>query len=120
MRPMTKAPPVLARVYRGSHVESAHRGSVAAVDEKGRLLEHCGDPETPVFARSAAKPFQAMPLLLAGGEKRFGLGDAEIALMCASHGGEPRHVLLAKQILRKGGFRPDDLGCGAHSPMHDA
>ena len=37
-----------------------------------------------------------MPLLLAGGEKKFGLGDAEIALMCASHGGEPRHVQLAQ------------------------
>ena len=40
--------------------------------------------------------------------------------MCASHGGEPRHVQLAKQILRRGGFRPDDLRCGAHSPMHEA
>jgi L-asparaginase II len=117
---MTKAPPVLARVYRGSHVESAHRGSVAVVDEKGRLLERCGDAQTPVYARSAAKPFQAMPLLLAGGEKKFGLGDAEIALMCASHGGEPRHVQLAKQILRRGGFRPDDLRCGAHPPWHEA
>ena len=116
---MTKAPPVLARVYRGPHVESVHRGSVAVVDEKGRLVAHCGDAHTPVYARSAAKPFQAMPLLLAGGEKRFSLGDAEIALMCASHGGEPRHVELARKILRLGGFRPDDLGCGAHSPMHE-
>ena len=117
---MTKAPPVLARVYRGSHVESVHRGSVAVVDERGRLLAHCGDAETPVYVRSAAKPFQAMPLLLAGGEKKFGLGDAEIALMCASHGGEPRHVEQTKKILRRGGFRPDDLACGAHSPMHEA
>ncbi len=117
---MTKAPPVLARVYRGSHVESVHRGSLAVVDERGRLLESCGDPGLPVYARSAAKPFQAMPLLLAGGEKQFDLGDAEIALMCASHGGEPRHVQLAKQILRRGGFRPDDLRCGAHAPMHEA
>jgi L-asparaginase II len=90
------------------------------VDERGRLLAHCGDAETPVYVRSAAKPFQAMPLLLAGGEKKFGLGDAEIALMCASHGGEPRHVQQTRKILRRGGFRPDDLACGAHSPMHEA
>lgn len=120
MGAMTKAPPVLARVYRGSHVESVHRGCLAVIDEKGRLLEGCGDPDLPVYARSAAKPFQAMPLLLAGGEKQFDLGDAEIALMCASHGGEPRHVQLARRILRRGGFRPDDLRCGAHSPMHEA
>ncbi len=117
---MTKAPPVLARVYRGSHVESVHRGCLVVVDEKGRLLGGCGDPDLPVYARSAAKPFQAMPLLLAGGEKQFDLGDAEIALMCASHGGEPRHVQLARRILRRGGFRPVDLRCGAHSPMHEA
>ena len=80
----------------------------------------CGDAETPVYVRSAAKPFQAMPLLLAGGEKKFGLGDAEIALMCASHGGEPRHVQETRKILRRGGFRADDLACGAHSPMHEA
>jgi L-asparaginase II len=120
MGAMTKAPPVLARVYRGSHVESVHRGCLAVVDEKGRLLEACGDPDLPVFARSAAKPFQAMPLLLAGGEKRFDLGDAEIALICASHGGEPRHVQVARRILRSGGFRPEDLRCGVHSPMDEA
>jgi L-asparaginase II len=61
-----------------------------------------------------------MPLLLAGGEKRFRLGDAEIALMCASHGGEPAHVRLAREILRRGGFRAEDLQCGAHAPMHEA
>jgi L-asparaginase II len=117
---VTKAPPVLARVYRGPHVESAHRGSLAVADEKGRLLHGCGDAALPVYARSAAKPFQAMPLLLAGGEKRFRLGDAEIALMCGSHGGEPAHVRLARELVRRGGFRPEDLQCGAHAPMHEA
>jgi len=119
MGAVTKAPPVLARVYRGPHVESAHRGSLAVVDERGRVLQSCGDPDLPVYVRSAAKPFQAMPLLLAGGEKAFRLGDAEIALMCASHGGEPEHVRGARDILRRGGFRVEDLECGAHAPMHE-
>jgi len=119
MGAVTKAPPVLARVYRGPHVESVHRGNLAVVDERGRLLHGCGDPHLPVYARSAAKPFQAMPLLLAGGEKRFRLGDAEIALLCASHGGEPAHVSLARDLLKRGGFGPADLGCGAHAPMHE-
>ncbi len=117
---MTKAPPILARVYRGPRVESAHRGVVAVVDERGALLDGCGDAAVPVYTRSAAKPFQAMPLLEAGGEKAFRLGDDEIALMCASHGGEPRHVRTAEAILRKGGFRASDLECGAHVPMHEA
>ncbi|HEY1251256.1 MAG TPA: asparaginase [Thermoanaerobaculia bacterium] len=116
---MTKAPPILARVFRGPRVESAHRGSAAVVDERGALLASCGDAALPVYARSAAKPFQAMPLLLAGGEKRFRLTDEEIALLCASHGGEPRHTAVASQLLKKGGFAVSDLECGAHLPMHE-
>ena len=116
---MPKAPPVLARVYRGPRVESSHRGSVAVVDERGVLLAGCGDPKAAVYVRSAAKPFQAIPLLEAGGEKTFRLTDDEIALMCASHGGEPRHALAAEKMLRKGGFRLSDLACGAHAPLHE-
>jgi len=114
-----QAPPVLARVYRGPYVESLHRGSVAVVDERGGSIAACGDPGESVYARSAAKPFQALPLLLAGGERRFRLGDAHIALMCASHGGEPRHVRAAEELLRRGGFGVADLRCGAHWPMHE-
>ncbi len=120
MGAVTKPSPVLARVYRGPHVESTHRGILAVVDDRGRLVQKCGDVAAPVYARSAAKPFQAMPLLLAGGEKRFGLDDAAIALMCASHGGEPKHVRLARELLKRGRFRLEDLQCGAHAPMHEA
>jgi L-asparaginase II len=120
MGSMTKAPPVLARVYRGSGVESTHRGSVSVVDERGRTVASAGDDAAPVYLRSTAKPFQAMPLLLAGGEKRYRLGDAEIALMCASHAGEPRHTRVAEAILKRGGFRVGDLRCGAHAPTSEA
>ncbi len=120
MGAVTKCPPVLARVFRGPHVESVHRGNLAVCDDTGRVRERCGEPEAPVYARSAAKPFQALPLLLAGGEKRFRLGDAEIALLCASHGGEPAHVAGARALLARGGFRAADLECGAHAPMHEA
>jgi L-asparaginase II len=118
MPPVPTASPVLARVYRGSRVESAHRGSAAVVDARGRRLAECGDADADVYTRSTAKPFQAIPLLLAGGEKAFRLGDAELALMCASHGGEPRHVAVAAKLLRRGGFGIADLECGAHLPMH--
>lgn len=113
------APPVLAWVMRGDRVESAQRGSVAAVDESGNLVASAGDPAAAIYLRSAAKPFQAMALLEAGGEKAFGLGSDEIALMCASHGGEPRHVRAAARLLAKGGFTAADLACGAHSPMDE-
>ena len=117
--PAMLAPPVLAWVLRGDRVESAHRGSVAAVDESGSLVASAGDPSAPIYLRSTAKPFQAMAVLEAGGEEAFGLGSDEIALMCASHGGEPRHVRVAGRLLRKGGFTAADLACGAHPPMDE-
>ena len=113
------APPVLARVARGDRTESIHRGDVAVVDEDGVLVASVGQAGRGIYLRSAAKPFQAMPLLAAGGERVFRLGDDEIALMCASHGGEPRHVRVARRILSRGGFSVSDLGCGAHRPMHE-
>ncbi|MEP6801057.1 MAG: asparaginase [Acidobacteriota bacterium] len=113
------APALLARVLRGGKTESLHRGSVAVVDEDGLLVASCGEPGADIYLRSAAKPFQVMPLLAAGGESAFALHDDEIALMCASHGGEPRHVRVAQRILDRGGFGVADLGCGAHFPMHE-
>jgi L-asparaginase II len=113
------SPPILARVTRGDRVESVHRGSVAVVDEDGLLVAFAGAPRAGVYWRSAAKPFQAMALLDTGGEEAFRLGSDEIALLCASHGGEPRHVAVARRLLELGGLAPKDLACGAHPPMHE-
>ena len=69
--------------------------------------------------RSAAKPFQAIPLLEYGGVDEYELTGEEIALTCASHGGEPLHVATAAALLRKGEFDEDDLLCGAHVPYDE-
>lgn len=89
----------------------------AAVTPEGRLVARLGDPGQATFLRSAAKPFQALPLVLAGGIERFGLDDADLALICASHGGTPEHVRRAESLLERGGFSAGDLQCGAHLPM---
>ena len=112
------APPILARVRRGAYAESEHRGHAAIVDESGRLVGSRGDPSLPTFLRSAAKPFQTLPLLEAGGADEFRLTPRDIALICASHGGEPRHVLAARRLLDRGGFSQRDLVCGPHLPIH--
>jgi L-asparaginase II len=89
------------------------------VGEDGGLLAACGNAALRVFLRSAAKPFQALPLLEAGGVDEFRLTSHDVALICASHGGEPRHVLAARRLLDRGGFSPRDLVCGPHLPMHE-
>ena len=89
----------------------------AAVTPEGRLVARLGDPRIATCLRSAAKPFQALPLLLAGGRERFGLDAADIALICASHGGTPAHTRRAEDLLARGGFGVGDLQCGPHWPM---
>ena len=112
--------PIVARVTRAGRVESIHRGFGAVCDASGRGVAGFGDSETPVFWRSAAKPFQVMPFLEAGGAERFGLTTEEVALAVASHSGEPAHVATAESILEKGGFSAADLRCGATPPSDEA
>ncbi|MBL8341919.1 MAG: asparaginase [Rubrivivax sp.] len=112
--------PVLAEALRGGIVESQHRGAVAVVDAGGRMHTALGDIDRPVFPRSAVKVLQALPLVASGAADRFGLTDAELALACASHGGEPRHAETALAMLRKTGLEEAALECGAHWPLHDA
>ncbi|HEV7923602.1 MAG TPA: asparaginase [Thermoanaerobaculia bacterium] len=109
----------LANVYRGGQLESFHSGSIAVVDARGRLLACAGDPSFQTCLRSAAKPFQGIPLLEYGGVQEFDLTPEEIALTCASHGGEPIHVSTAAALLRKGELDESDLLCGAHLPYDE-
>ena len=110
---------ILTRVYRGGHLESFHTGSIAVVNSLGRLLAFAGDPDFETCLRSAAKPFQAIPLLEYGGVDEYELTGEEIALTCGSHGGEPIHVSTAAALLRKGEFDESDLLCGAHAPYDE-
>jgi L-asparaginase II len=106
----------LAIVVRGDAPESIHYGSVAVTDIDGNLLYGAGDPQAPMFTRSSLKPFQAMPVLASGAVAKYGYGDAEIALMCASHSGEPRHVNVVTSMLERIECRKEDLQCGIHPP----
>jgi L-asparaginase II len=107
----------LTIVSRGGTVESLHTGSIAVVDRAGRLLYAAGDPEALTFTRSALKPLQALPFVAAGGVERFGYTMPEVALLCASHSGEPRHVEAAADMLAKAGNAAADLQCGTHAPL---
>ncbi len=108
----------LVTVTRCSLVESVHRGHIAVVDDGGRLLRSAGDPRCATYARSSAKLLQAIPVVASGAASRFRLDAPEIALLCASHSGEERHVEAVFRILRKLGLEEDALQCGAHPPYH--
>src|SRR6266545_4579736 len=92
--------------HRGTILESRHRVHVAVVDTNGRLVAHAGDPEYRTFWRSAAKPFQALPLVEDGVAERFGLSRQDVALV--------------REFLQRVGCSERDLLCGPHRPLSDA
>ncbi len=112
--------PLLVEVTRGELAESVHRVAACAVDAKGNLLFAAGDVDVPVYLRSTAKPFIAGAVIEAGVVERFGLDTREIAVMAASHSGEPIHVRAVQAILRKIGMDAGALQCGVHAPSDDA
>ena len=114
------ANPLVVEVTRGGMVESRHRAAVAIVDTQGTVVASWGDIERPVYGRSAIKPLQALPLVESGAADAFGLEPAEIALACASHNGEPRHVESVTAWLSRIGCSVADLECGRHLPYHTA
>lgn len=111
---------VLVEVTRGPLVENQHRGHVAVVDWKGKLLYSAGDPLHMTYWRSSAKPFQALPVVESGAADRYGITPKELALFCASHNGEAMHTETVLSVLAKIGLEYTMLQCGVHMPYHEA
>ncbi len=109
--------PVLVEVLRGGIVESQHRGAVCVVGPGTRVMFEAGDVERDVYPRSAIKLFQALPLVESGAADAFGFDNAALALACASHNGERRHVAQAKAMLAASNCDHDNLECGPQKPM---
>jgi L-asparaginase II len=112
-------PKVLAKVIRGTTVESAHRGHLVIIDGDGNTVSAIGDPKAVTFFRSAAKPFQAIPCITSGAADEFHFSEEEIALACASHSGESRHVRIAGLMLERIGLTEAHLHCGSHLPFYE-
>jgi len=103
-------------ITRSEKVESTHRVSAVAVDEKGDLIMSAGDPQLHTYFRSSAKPLQVIPLIEAGGAETFGFTSRELAVMSASHDGEEIHTDAVLSILSKIGLEEQHLFCGPHDP----
>jgi L-asparaginase II len=106
------------RAVRGEIVESEHRVHAVVADERGDLLVW-GVSGYPTTLRSAAKLFQALPLVEDGVADALPLSPAELALCCASHNSESRHVEGARAILARAGLDETALACGPHRPLDE-
>ena len=110
---------VLVEVTRGPLVESRHAGAAVVVDAAGRVVFGVGDIDAAVYPRSAVKALLALPLVETGAADRLNLTDAELALACSSHSGEPEHTQTAAAMLAKAGRDVGCLECGTHWPSRD-
>lgn len=119
---MSSKPPAIVEVTRGhddsQHVESLHLVDIVICDPAGRIVETRGDADRGVFPRSAIKAIQALPLVESGAADAFGFSEADLALACASHNGEPIHTAASENMLKKAGLTAQCLECGAQLPFH--
>jgi L-asparaginase II len=98
---------IAIEVLRGDVVEARHEVDAVAVAD-GSVVLSAGDPGHVTYFRSSAKPIQALPTV----RLRPDLGDAEIAIACASHLHRPDQLEPVRSLLEKAGASEGDLECG--------
>ena len=108
---------ILAEVVRSGFAESWHRGSVAVTTASGMLKWSAGDPHGAIFPRSSNKPLQAAAMLRSGLTFADPAEPSDLALVAASHAGEPFHLARVGALLASGGLTEADLGCPADLPL---
>ena len=105
------------RSLRGGFVETSHDVVVAVSDHDGNLVASSGDPDLTTPMRSAAKPFQALPLVEDGVVDRFEISQPELALACASHNSEKYQVAIVRDWMGRLGLTEGELICGPHRAL---
>jgi L-asparaginase II len=97
--------PILVEVVRNGTIESVHHGRVAVTAPDGSLIRELGAVFAPMYPRSSSKPLQTLGMVRAG----LDLPPDLLALVCASHSGEPFHVDGVRRILAGAGLTEADL-----------
>jgi L-asparaginase II len=109
-------PSFLAQETRGDHLENQHHGWLVVSNPDGRIAfsTHLADNAETYF-RSAAKPFQAFPLVRSGLFRQ--IPQEAIAIACSSHSGSQEHLRWVDWLLEACGKTEADLQCGPHTPL---
>jgi L-asparaginase II len=98
---VSRPDPVVAEVVRNGFIESRHHGRVVALNADGSTAFAIGAVDESMFPRSTVKPLQVTALLDEGWRPG---DDAQIAIACASHSGEDRHLDVVRRILASAGL----------------
>lgn len=103
-------PEPMVDILRGGFIESQHLGHAVVVNARGNVIESWGDATKTILPRSSAKMLQALPLLESGAGAN--LSSEQLALACASHSGETRHIDRVTGWLHALGLDETALRCG--------
>lgn len=104
----------VAVVSRNDVDESVHFGAVVCIDARGDVVHSIGDSAVTVYPRSSTKPLQALAMVRAG----LSLPPELLALVCASHNGQPEHLSGVRAILATVGLDESALRNTADHPLH--
>lgn len=107
--------PELAVIERNGFIESRHSGAAVVMAPNGDILHALGDIDTPIFARSTLKPFQAIASMRAGAQ----LSGVTVALACASHVAQIEHMDVVEDMLSASGLTTADLQCPLDWPQDE-
>jgi len=107
--------PILVEVVRSGMVESVHHGRVVVTNPDGSLAASVGADFAPMYPRSSSKPLQAVGMLRAG----LDVDGELLALVAASHSGEPFHQEGVRTILRQYGLDESALQTPADWPADE-
>lgn len=105
-------------VTRGSLVESMHESKCILKDSDFKTIFTTGHEKDMVYPRSAIKIFQAIPFIESKAFKNYKLNQKQLAVSCASHCGEPEHIKVLEQWIKKLKIKQDLLQCGIHNPLN--
>jgi L-asparaginase II len=104
---------VIIASTRSGLVEAEHEIVGVAVDPSGRIVATFGeDLDREFYLRSAAKPFQAAVAQRSGAA----LVAEHLAMASASHGGQPVHVAVVREMLAGVGLGEQHLLCPPDRP----
>ncbi|AMQ08518.1 asparaginase [Sporosarcina psychrophila] len=105
--------------YRNDILENVHMGVICGINADGDILYSVGNENHMTFLRSAAKPFQAIPVIQNGVDDKFGLTSKEATLFAASHRGEDYHIEALDSILQKVGINEEQFYCCPTYPLNE-
>ena len=106
-------------IFRKNLIESKHKAIFLVKDKLYRDILSTKNKDSLIYPRSAIKIFQALPFINSNAHNLFNLSNDSIAMACSSHAGEPQHLKILNEWLKKTGVSINQLQCGIHNPLDE-